>query len=136
MVFGSKPNGRIKIAAGALMLASLGMFATPALASARIVRPATVENTKCVDIDFVGNAQNGRAAVEVLSQNCSGEVGVRSWETCQTGFLQVTVYGPMVRTVGTTSVADCASAVEPVAAWGWQYDKDGTWYPGYNGAPS
>jgi len=123
------------IAAGALTLASLGMFATPALASAHIVRPATDENTKCVDIDFVGN-KDGSAAVKVLSQKCSGEVGVRSWETCQTGFLQVTLYGPMVRAVGTTSTADCASDVEPVAAFGWQYDKDGTWYAGSSGAPS
>jgi hypothetical protein len=70
------------VAVGALALAASMVVATPAFGSTHHVRPATTEDTKCVNIDFIGGENTGNSYVKILAQNCSGKVPVRAWEIC------------------------------------------------------
>jgi hypothetical protein len=126
----------ITIAASALTVASLGMLATPGLASTIGVHPYTVENTTCVEINYVLSGSTGNSSVTVLGDYCSsGPVKVRADEECQYdgSLLTVSAYGPAV-TTGTSRANCTADGTNGILFGGWQYYKSGAWHDGSRGA--
>jgi hypothetical protein len=120
------------IAASALTVGSLCVFAVPAFAG--------TENTTCVDINFSGNTSNGNASVTVLGQKCSSPVQVRSYTSCVNSLTGVvkTDFGPTVIT-GVSRAAGCVgqqtpTGVEDFLGFGWDYFKNGAWHIGSAGA--
>jgi hypothetical protein len=119
------------IAAGALAVGSCATIAAPAFAQVHR-GPDVVEDTTCVDVNYVYSSKTNNSNVEVLGDMCSAPVKVRADEACEVGGFATTYYGPAVITG--TSTENCTSPDVTATAWGWQYYKNGQWLTGHSGA--